>query len=417
MCFFQNISLVLVSRFINSTEFTLIALSKELYVIIYILKRIVEKRKVSVDVMFCALAIMVLLCYWIMNGTGTFKGQLSSFRQLYLPFAFYMFGRLCDIHTTDYTDIMRYYVKVCVIAVTVGIVDMIFGVVFWSQLGLSEYAALKNNLDYMRDGMYRSFYTYDFLGLKLRRMASILVDPVILGQLFGIGFLFAFFSDGLFKKKAHKYLCSLYIFIGLILTFAKGGIIIAVFSSCILLGKVAKKKIVSYGLLFLGICVFVIFTLDSIEAGHSGSNHVNGLISGIESLFSYQLGRGIGGGGNLADLYGGFENNSVPGDESYVGTVMAQMGWIGLIMNLLFWCKFFKNVRNTYVGKDINIINTACVVLFLTSFINFTAISFNSCFIYIILGAAGVTLLKEERIQLIASNVGKNIMRGNHELL
>ncbi len=397
VCFFQNIILVMISRALTSNEFTMIAIVKEMYVIAYILIRISKRGKIDKKAAFCIFSIAMIILYWLINGKGKIKGQLTSFRQLYLPFSFYLFGKVCSPKKEDYVDVMRYYVKVCIIAVCFGIFDLILGVRLWSILGLTQYAEVKNNTEHILQGMYRSFYTYDFFGLRLRRMASLLVDPVILGQLLAIGFLVSAFCNGIYHRMYTKYIGTTMIFWGMMATLAKGGMIIGVFSACILLGRIAKKKGLSIFLVALGSIFFVIFINKSIREGLSGSQHINGLVTGFQSLLSNPFGQGIGSGGNMADSYGGYAYRSVAGDESYIGSLMVQMGIIGLALNIALWYKFFCEEKSKNIGRYIIVINTANMILFLTSFINYTAISFNSCFIYLILGAAGTEVIRREQ--------------------
>lgn len=387
VCFFQNFILVLFGRFMNASLYTIFVFVKEAYVILFITLAIVTGKKIDKRSAFCILAIGILLGLWALNGSGEFKGQLTSFRQLCLPFLFYVYGKYCKILKEDLIEIIEFYIKCCVVSVLFGIAEMILGEKIWGVLGISDYARIKGISMHMTGGLFKSFFSYDFFGVRLRRMASFLVDPVILGQLLAYGFVVSVFYKGVFNRKK-RIIASIIIGIGLVCTLGKGGIVIAAFSTCILLGRVAKKKVLSNALFILGAFVFASFALKSIASELSGSAHFNGLFTGFQSMVMHPLGTGIGTAGNMADSYSGFGYQAVAGDESYIGSLMAQTGVIGLSLNLIFWKFFLGRTDNSIEGKYITVLNILNIGLFLTSFINYTAISFNSCFIFIILAAA-----------------------------
>jgi hypothetical protein len=332
----------------------------------------------------------------LLYGQGEMKGMLTSFRQLYLPFLFYMFGSCCRLEEKDCVDIAKFYLKCCVVACLFGIIELVLSSSLWNVLGLPDYGKLKGiGASRMRNGLFKNFYTFDFLGMQIRRMASVLVDPVILGQLLSLGLILAAFVPRLFRNKREKIVTIAMLTCCLLLTLAKGGIVIAIFSVCILLGKVSKKKELSYLLFFIAGIAVLGFTAYSITEELSGSAHLNGLVTGVQSLLSHPFGTGIGSAGNMADAYGGYVGNTVAGDESYIGSLVAQIGWIGIVLNVWFWKRFFYKEAGRSTGIDlVNIINIANIALLLTSFVNYTAISFTSCFMFLILGSASKNIRK-----------------------
>lgn len=405
ICFFQNFIILLMARLINSSMYSILCLVKEAYVVLYIIKYILIRKKINREMLFCIISIMSLLMLLVLYGSGKLMGQLTSFRQLYLPFLFYAFGQSTRINKDKFKDICRVYLKLCFWTIIFGYIEMIMGAKLWTPLGLKYYAKVKGNEAFINGGLYKSFFTYDFFGIKLRRMASFLVDPVILGQLLSFGFLISVFCKDIYKNEKEKTYMIVIISSGLILTWAKGGIVIAIVAFCFLLGKVQNKKGLSILLLATAGFAFIIFAYQSIQNELSGSAHINGLISGLKTFLKHPFGTGIGSAGNMADAYGGFGYQAVAGDESYIGSMLAQTGVIGLVLNCIFWKKFCGKEKKNIVGDYKSVLKISNLAVLLTSFFNYTAISFTSCFIFIIMFSSTRVSFNSKRFsQLIGRN-------------
>lgn len=384
ICFFQNILLVLFSTVLNNTQFTILALEKELFLIAYLgihIRKSITKRS-----LFCIISILVLFFLTIMSSEGTTVGRLSSLRQLYIPFLFFFCGEEAQIGTLDVSQICKTYLRCCLIATIFGFVEITLGTSFWVSIGLRQYTELKGVTEYIHEsGLMRAFFTYDF-GLPVRRMASTLADPVILGQLLGVGVLVALFGQT-FDSRIKNRLYAFIIGLGLILTMAKGGIVIAIIGVTMMLRKNAKKKILSDILLIIAIISGISLIVFGFENGSSISNHYNGLISGFVSIFVKPFGYGVGSAGNMAYKGGSFSSISQnAGSESFIGSIIAQIGIIGIFLYFVFWIFLFRYGKRR-ISSDIlyDVLRIANVGLLLTSFVNNTAISFISCFFYFVL--------------------------------
>lgn len=409
ICFFQNICLVCISRFIDEAVYTIITLLKEGYVILLFSKMLFKRRNTSKsnrnrhltkDIIICLIFIFILICMMILSGKGDLRGQLSSLRQLYLPFFFYALGRISCLTNNELKDISKFYIKVCLIASGFGFLEYALGTSFWIPIGIGRYLELKGVGRYLlSNGMPTSFYSYDLgLGFRVRRMASVLVDPVIMGQLIAFALILSLFDDSLFKKKTNKRIAIVLLTVALLFCMAKGGIVIAVVSFCLLLKDVAKKKILSRILLA---CMFITLGLYfgfAIKSELSASNHYGGLISGIASLKNNPLGMGIGATGNLSLAEGLNRTLGKVGTESYIGSMIAQTGIMGICFNIYIFTIALstKNFRTDISNDTIKVTRILLLSLLLTSFFNYTAISFTSCFIYFIY--SGVT--KRSGIQM-----------------
>lgn len=391
ICFFQNFVLMLLSSGIDRFLFSLLVLSKEIYVLLYICVHI--RRKSYCINLFFIFSLSVLFLYLVFYGIGETKSQLLSFRQLCLPFVFVLFGYLSDFKKESLVELIFFYVKVCVFTSLFGFVELYLGNDIWKNLGLLQYADLKNNYQFIlkSDGVYLSFFTHDLYmitGTRLRRMASFCVDPVILGQLLSIGLIFSIYVKEIFYNKYYRCFSVIIISTALLFTLAKGGIIIALFSSFVLAICNKKRQIFTYFIILVTIMVLGIYAVHSVKYGLSGFKHLKGLISSLYSFGDYPFGRGIGSAGNLATNYGN-NSESASGYESYIGSLIVQVGIIGLLLNVILWWKLIP--KKKYI-RNINVILSSNLALFFTSFVNYTAISFTSCFIYLILGGVALKL-------------------------
>ena len=424
LCFFQNIILVLFSRFLNNTTYNIITLSKDVYVILFLCKLIFENRSISSDVVFCLLTMLGLAGLMLVFGTGEMKGQLSCLRQLILPFMFYSVGRLCNFTTKQIDKILLFFVRITIIAVLFGFVEYALGERFWVPAGLTGYAHLKGTEQHLlENSMLRAFYTYITPTVRIRRMASVLVDAVIFTQIVAFSLIILQFYKGLYSVSGKNFLFRrslniIILIIGLFLSFGKGGIIIASLSYCILLREVSKSKIVSRLLLLAIIVIVWYYFVYSLSQELSGRAHFNGLINGLQIVIRNRpFGNGIGSEGNLAYVHGGFGYAKDGAGESYIGSMLAQTGLYGLITHIVvFMLCISKSNYNKYIDKDLcNIIRVLTMIMILTSFVNYASISFTSCYIYFIL--SGMTKGKHKLLKKLEVAEEDRIVQGKTMVL
>ena len=389
VCMFQNIVILFLSRFLDNTTYSIIVMIKEAFVLGYIFKYIRSFRSTTAGNLFSIIAVLVIICYFAADRTEG-RGALASLRQLYLPFIFYIYGTTYRSKEKDRIEISSFFVKCCLGAVYFGFVEMVFGVWFWRTAGIERYAYIKGNAQYLRFGLYRSFYTFDIGGSPIRRMASTLVDPVILGQLLALAFLISVFTpwSQLYKTRSYKIYVSVILAIGLICTLAKGGLVIMAMSSLLLLKKVSKKRVLSNLLTLPLVLIGILYFGYGIVNDLSSSNHLNGLISGFKVMLKYPFGMGIGSGGNAAHTFGeSMLNSRYAGSESFIGAVMVQLGIWGLFLYLWLFVYMISHSNRAYDLPINRIYHYAFFSLVLTSFVNNTSISFTSCYLYCIMTA------------------------------
>lgn len=395
--FFQNIILVVVSPYISEMQYNLIVFTKEFYVILVILYFFRKRRILKRFDLMCTAYILALFLIALVHSVGEANGVFASLRQLYLPFLFYILGQTVDITEDSIDKIISFFIKISVFSVIFGIIEMIIGDQFWGIAGIQTYAGFKSSDQYIYGGniVPASFYSFDFYPIipRVRRMASILVDPVIMGQLLSIAFILVVFHKKTAKTKRMRVTYGFILGLGLILTFAKGGIIIGSICFLFLIDKLWNKKIISIlgklGAVVIGVRYFRFGIINDLSI----ARHMQGLLDGIFLLQQSLFGVGIGGFGNLGTRYGGVERLGI--GESFIGAAVGQIGIIAVIIYISFYYGIFRKLKliNTELSYIMLLLN---ITLLLTAFVNNTAISFTNCYIFFVLASLCINVYKKK---------------------
>jgi hypothetical protein len=206
---------------------------------------------------------------------------------------------------------------------------------FWRAAGIGPYMHMKGFGAWAFGpwGLPGNFYSTDLLsvlGVPVRRMASVLIsEPTLLGQLLVLPFLYSWF--------ARRWIWAAFFGIAILCAVSKGGLL-----GCVLglgcwsyqrRGSAVKKVLIPVAMAGLGLGLVVL-----VRSGMVGSMalHFRGLATNVLSMIQHPLGKGIGGAGNFAVLAAesGGSGNAVQSlatsGESYVGTVIGQLGFVGL---------------------------------------------------------------------------------------
>lgn len=390
LCFFQNMYILILSRWLTDLDYTVICLMKELLVYMTIVISFLRKRKIDKTEIYSIIAIIVLLGYIIIKMDFS-MGVIASFRQLSIPFVFYIFGRSVKIKKGEFLELVRFFVALSIFAVLFGIVQIIIGPAFFDALGMRYYMKVKYGFLQMNNGYYMpnsmmSWDLYKYTGKAYLRMSSILVDPVVLSQVLALAFTLVTFDycEDLMSKK-RKRICSILLLSGVVLTLGKGGIIIAALAFVYFFGKRNKeRKLLSYAV-YLVIGFICIILIQNADSGESISSHWAGLVDNIQVMKEYPLGTGIGTAGNMASKYAESEEIENSG-ESFIGAVIGQMGIMGIVIySIYIYGLVVKYKRVKQYNKLYNIIFITTNCMWITSFLNNTAISFTNCFMYFVI--------------------------------
>lgn len=386
-CFivFQNFVLVLISGMIDESVYFLIVLTKEIYVVLLILFAMLKKKRTARLDFGCCLCIFVLLVMSVSQLGGNRMSVLSSFRQLYLPFMFFLMGRSLNLSYKEVKKSEIFFVRLSVIVVIFGIFEWATGDWFWSHTSIGNYYEYKGFTQYVYGGrtLHGGVYSFDFYPLFVfRRMISFMVDPVILGQLLSVSVILAMFDRDIIPKQKTRYVYSCFLAVGLLLTFTKSGIMVSAIAFVALTNKIWRKYLFSKMAFMVALASVVLFIVFSVNNNQSTLNHINGLLDGVSVFKNNIFGIGIGRYGNLTTLYG--EAVVEGSGESFIGSMVAQSGIIGIFLYGYFYYNIFRKLRR----KDDNLSTAVLwlnVALFATEFFNNTSISFTNCYIFFML--------------------------------
>lgn len=387
LCFFQNIFILIFSPYLKANDYIILVFLKEILVYITIIGSFLKKRKVD-KVEICSIVALFVQVVYLIFRMDFSMTTIASFRQLSIPFVFYLFGRSVRLQKDDFIEIIRLFVKICIFSVLFGLFQIIIGPSFFDKLGMKNYMILK----YGRVTMYgeycvpSSMISYDlmkFTGKTYYRMASILVDPVIISQLLALAFVLVSFDYSLkLTSENKKKICSILLAVGILATMGKGGIVIAILTWIFIWGKKnIQRKMLSYAL-YAVVGFACLMILVGSSNGSSFDMHMSGLTESILVLKDNPLGKGIGTEGNMAVLYGA-DTEAI--GESFVGALMAQMGFVGVFSYVFFiWELYIKYKKVRGKNSIYDNIYFATNSMWITSLLNNTSISFTSCFMYFI---------------------------------
>ncbi len=387
LCFFQNIFILIFSPYLKANDYTILAFLKEILVYITIIRSFLRKRKVDKIEICSIIALFVLVVYLIFRMDFSMT-TIASFRQLSIPFIFYLFGRSVRLQKGNFIEIIRFFVKICIFSVLFGLFQIIIGPSFFDKLGMKNYMLLKYGMVsvYGKYCVPDSMMSYDlmkFTGKIYYRMASILVDPVILSQILALAFVLVSFDYSLkLTSENKKKIYSILLAVGILATMGKGGIVIAILAWVFIWGKENRqRKVLSYAL-YAAAGLMCLTILVGSSDGSSVDMHFRGLTDSISVLKENPLGKGIGTEGNMAALYGA-DTETI--GESFVGALMAQMGIVGVFLYAFFiWELYIKYRKIREKSSIYNNIYFATNSMWITSLLNNTSISFTSCFMYFI---------------------------------
>lgn len=395
VCLFQNAVLVLLAKYLSSIDYFFIVAIKEIYVYFILIKYYISKSKLNkcefvslIGILYLAL----LSLFQIIMKSQSIMAVIASYRQLSLLFLFYLLGEKMSITTYEEAkSVLCCWNKLIFIACVFGCVELLVGASFWEKLGIQYYTLLKNGMQQIIYGHYSygGLYTYDLypiLGRMGQRMGSVLCDAVIFGQLLAFNSTILIFNYGNMNFKGNKLKKIFFIIIDiscLFLTFAKGGYLIFGLSVALLLYVSRKKHSQLLGIFsMMCLLIAIIFAISySFKNGLSGISHMKGLFDGINNLVKNPFGLGIGMAGNLAGQFGDQKLNS--SGESFIGTMLSQLGVPGAVLYLVFLRLLFKHKGNE--STETKIIKILTISMIICSLVNNTAISFTSCFVYLIM--------------------------------
>jgi hypothetical protein len=353
----QNLCAIVLSNFSYTFAEAMVAVKDAyLYLILLLFACSIGWRLCKFRIKYaCAEDVLIFLAtvYFIVGYVISPFRNLSSFRQLMIIPLFYAFGRFFASRV-DFSCIKKAIFLIMILVCFSGYIErfVLFDQQesFWNLAGIGEYMKMKG-MERWSFGSYGtpgSFYTIDFSGFgnitQLRRMTSLFfAEPTIFGQFLVMPILYCIF--------AKKRLLVLFFLGALLAAISKGGILAVLFALiCYYIQN--KRSTIVGAVLLVGAIVFTVgigYLAFFTSSFASVAVHLVGLAKNIMDLIQYPFGRGVGSAGNWAVLasYSNESIGEVGSGESYLGTVIGQLGFVGLLFyGLLFYYVWRKKMIN-----------------------------------------------------------------------
>ena len=137
----------------------------------------------------------------------------------------------------------------------------------------------------------------------------------------------------------------------MILSIAKGGIVIAIISFLMLIRKLWQKRIFSTLCIFITILLAVQYIGFGLSNDLSISAHIAGFWGGMNILRNNLFGMGIGGYGNLGNNY---SIGNVEASESFIGAALGQIGIFTIIIYGLFYYAYFRKIKKMAIYDNLS---------------------------------------------------------------
>lgn len=333
--FLQNFILIVFSRWFNGSTTTLFILLKELAiyygVFVYWLAKLCRKdfRFNIIDAAF-----VIFLLYSVVNmviNHSNISAAIASLRQFLIPYSCYYFGRYVYRNNNQDRLISFFLKAMFVLALVSLVIDIFDPKQFWESLGFKQYQFNKTGSTlYSTD----SFYTYDF-GFKLRRLTSLLADPLAYAHLIGTAILL------FLAKKYRENWMELVFFGSAILCFSKFHVMLIMVLAYLIVMRNTKTGWIR-GLWTICLIVAVVFGYNylmdytaGLSANTATGNHFSALQNGFENMSLF--GGGLGTSGFNALLYGdsaatvktSIDTSTI---ESFFATLLSQVGLLGSVI-------------------------------------------------------------------------------------
>lgn len=371
-------------------------------------------RIMFVDVLMVLLVIYLMGLFFLYNSSDK-TAEIYSLRQILLPSILYIAGRLITYkNIINYEKIVKHLFFLATLIAIFGIIESYVYKSLWKDLNLFNYFIYKQG-DYLKQAAIDNpiplnFVTYDFssfFGGYVRRIASFLLNPPVLGHLMAyFSLVFIYLKKDIFEKNLLKvkYLYSLSLMLMIFTTvfsLGKGGIITLSMGLFYYVYFILKNKKILY-LANLMVLISIFFTISylifAVVNNLSGLKHIYGLLNSFTETDNI-FGHGLGSGGNIAAKFTG--KSEV--EESFLGLVFYQTGIFGTMLFSVLYISIFitglkiaKNIKNNLEKKFFVVTIVNIFSNFLVSFVTESAISFTSIGIqFVILGSIFTNTLKK----------------------
>ncbi len=309
-----------------------------------------NRKKSSFLIVF--LPIALLLGLHLIIGNEPILSRVASLRQLSIPFGLLTLGFLM-VNIFRKQDLQSWF-RSAIYLLLFGSIVM-YAVFLLELLPIQSYADLKqlaltdNNIPFM---------FYDGISGNLIRNVSTFLDPINLGHFLAFSLIYFWYE----KKSSLLFLAL--ILVALVLTISKGAFLQLVLCIFILERHLFPRWFFYGGLL----CIIPLLCWASIYHGGIAA-HLHGLKVACTHLTF--LGEGLGAVGNQALLFKG--ETSLAIFDTYIGSVVGQIGLLGLAIWLLPFCILLLKLKK-YNWLQVLLITQLAVAAISENTFNFLSI-------------------------------------------
>lgn len=351
-----------------------------------------QKGKINRLFLPVILAAFVFSFYMFVGNASVFT-KLVSLRQLLTPFILLLYGSTVKLSQKDFESYIRFFISLCLALAIFGLVErFVLGDTMWKLFHIEKYMGNKGFSKWVYNtGLPGNFYSadlYSLLGFSMRRLVGLAADPLLTGHFLAIGVVILLFSR---IYPSTKQITILFVLtVASVLTLSKGVILVIIIAYMYKIWKRNKALL----LVFIPVALYALYIIISRNIFDTVSRHVAGLTSSFSLEFI--IGGGIGTSGNYATLYGG---NSSTSGESYVGLIIGQIGFIGLMVCVAVFVKWGSALLRLNKHPLAYSIFAYVIAVLIESLVSESAINFvGSGFAFILFGILSSNKLEDIKI-------------------
>lgn len=367
----QNLVCIIASNVTNKSIAQFIILYKEIVMyggIIYYFV-IVKKGKFKKIIIPIATLIIVCLLFFFIGDAGIYT-RFISLRQILTPIVMILYGFTFEKSKIDNRKLLTFIVNLGMAHAIFGFVErFILGDRFWIALHIEKYMEYKGFAHWVFGrGVPGDFYSADLYAIfgSVRRLAGIFTaDPILTAHFLAFSIVILLYVNIFERKKNVIYLVTMTV--ALLLTLCKGAILIVGIAYWYRVYKQNK----AVGIISVGIPIAVVIYIITQDVFDTVSIHINGLTSSLGT--EYLIGKGIGTSGNLARAFGG---SSSTAGESYIGTLIGQMGILGLLSFVFMITSLSRQLIRGNKSRLSYAIFAYIIAVLIESFMSESAINF-----------------------------------------
>ncbi|MGQ7365004.1 polymerase [Streptococcus suis] len=377
---FQNIYLGLGANKLNSITMQVLLTISIAVIVSTVFIGILSNKFISKDFTWLIVSSIIIILQSIILLAvfpTTIAAYLSSMRNILSPLLIFFYS-VYSFKNVDLNRVYKYFSLIIFVILIFGVIEYVVGNSIWSSLNIKQLWALKG-MPIENRIVPGNWYSSELVGgNQLRRMVSTFADPVNLGSFLFAAYMFAWYFD--------KKILQIGLLISFVLSVSKGAFLS--FLVFVIVFSWIKDRTKIFGIFGLVISTIAggIFYLFSQSSSYGSMNaHIDGFLSALSIPIHYPLGMGVGSVGVLASKLGSEAALSSEVLETGIGMIIAQLGFVGVIIYATFFIKL-SSFGKRFKEKNDKIMWFTLLYGFLANaMFNEVALSPNSCALYFIM--------------------------------